>query len=70
MTRSPQRAVQVPIKVTSQEEVHEPAQGDAGKEGAERDHGEGGDMGSGWGGVQVTQGRGRGSTEEELSVLI
>ena len=32
--------------------------------------GRGGDMGGGWGGVQVTRGRGRGSTEEELSVLI
>ena len=39
--------MQVPIKVTSQEEVHEPAQGDAGKEGAERDHGERGRYG-GW----------------------
>lgn len=38
MVQSPQRAVQVPITVTSQEEVNEPAQGDAGKEAAERDH--------------------------------
>ena len=32
-----------------QEEVNEPAQGDAGKEGAERDHGEGGIWGVGGG---------------------